>query len=669
MQRIVHPFSKTYKMKKISTLAIALFSVVSVMAAGWRANYGGVMLQGFSWDSYDYSQWNVLESQASDMKGFVDLVWVPQSGTCYETTQVMGYTPYYYFTQNSSFGTESQLRSMISTFKANGIGVIADVVVNHHNTDGWFGFPKETYKGTTYQFQSTDITANDDGGATKTQATKAGVRLSSNNDEGEDWSGMRDLDHKSSNVQTIIKAYVDFLANDLGYAGFRYDMVRGFAASHVADYNDAAGVEFSVGEYWDSNAAIESWIKNTGYKSAAFDFQFRYNVRDAINSGDWSKLNSTNNLMHDATYNQFAVTFVENHDMQDRGTTTGYTADPIMKDTLAANAYLLAMPGTPCLFQPHWRAYKQELKSMIEARKLAGVTNQSTFSNYRSNASYYANAVTGSRCRLLVAVGSGMPEPSSRAYIKILSGHHYAYYLEPSAETAWIDKASGKYSAAFKATLTAVSATADARLVYTLDGTTPTASSRQAASGTAIDITGSCTLTVGLLKDGKVSGIVSHSYTIEAFQGYEFKVFAHNDNSWPNMYFYSWSNNSRNASAAWPGTKMTATTTIDGKTWYYNTYYVDNEGDLVNFVFNNGSGTQTVDKTGINNTAYLEITTNKSSGKYVINDVSSSYTAIDGIAVSPSTKDNGWYTLQGIKVNRPTAAGIYIHNGRKIVVR
>ncbi len=656
-------------MKKISTLAIVLFGVASAMATGWPANYGGVMLQGFSWDSYDYSQWNVLESQATDMKGFIDLVWVPQSGTCYETTQVMGYTPYYYFTQNSSFGTESQLRSMINTFRANGIGTIADVVVNHHNTDGLFGFPKETYKGVTYQLQSTDITANDDGGTTKTQATKAGVSLSSNNDEGEDYPDWRDLDHKSSNVQTIVKAYVDFLANDLGYAGFRYDMVKGFAGSHVADYNDAAGVQFSVGEYWDSNSAIETWIKNTNYKSAAFDFQFRYNVRDAINAGDWSKLNSTNNLMHDATYNQYAVTFVENHDMQDRGTTTGYTADPIKKDTLAANAYLLAMPGTPCIFQPHWRAYKQELKSMIEARKLAGVNNQSTYANYRNNSAYYANTVTGTRCRLLVAVGSGMPEPSLRAYIKILSGHHYAYYLEPSAETAWIDKASGTYSAAFKTTLTAVSATTDAKIVYTLDGTTPTASSRQVESGTAIDITSSCTLTVGLLKDGKVSGIVSHAYAVEAFQGYEFKVYVHNDNSWPDMYFYTWSNNSRNASAAWPGTKMTATTTIDGKTWYYNTYYVDNEGDVVNFVFNNGSGTQTLDKTGINNTAYLEITTSKSGGKYTINDVTSSYTAITAIAVSPSTSDNGWYTLQGIKVNHPTAAGIYIHNGRKIVVR
>lgn len=50
-----------------------------------------------------------------------------------------------------------------------------------------------------------------------------------------------------------MKAYVDYLKNDLGYIGFRYDMVKGFDGIHVADYNDAVGVEYSVGEYWDGN--------------------------------------------------------------------------------------------------------------------------------------------------------------------------------------------------------------------------------------------------------------------------------------------------------------------------------------------------------------------------------------------------------------------------------
>ena len=95
-------------------------------------------------------------------------------------------------------------------------------------------------------------------------------------------------------------------------------MVKGFSGSHVADYNKSVGVEYSVGEYWDSNARIKSWINATLKNSAAFDFQFRYNVRDAINSNNWAALKSTNNLINDKNWRQYAVTFVENHDMEYR---------------------------------------------------------------------------------------------------------------------------------------------------------------------------------------------------------------------------------------------------------------------------------------------------------------------------------------------------------------
>lgn len=480
---------------------------------GWASDYSGVMLQGFSWDSYNESQWKVLEKQADELKNYIDLVWLPQSGKCLETTQVMGYMPYYYFNQNSSFGSEAELRSLITKFKAAGIGAIADVVINHRNTEGWYTFPAETYKGVTYQMQSTDICKNDDGGTTATQAATDGVSLSQNNDEGTDFGGCRDIDHKSENVQKVIKAYLKYLKDDLGYTGFRYDMVKGFDGSHVADYNDATGVEYSVGEYWDGNDKIESWINRTNKKSAAFDFQFRYNVRDAVNgaangkvatSSDWSKLNSNDNLMHDANYRRYAVTFVENHDTQKRSESE--QNDPLRKDTIAANAYMLAMPGTPCIFQPHWNAYKSEIKEMIAARKYAGITNMSNYANKQSKKTLYVNEVTGTKHKLLVAVGNDADKYAGETgYTKILSGYHYTYFLSNDAETSWTDVPSGSYEEGFKTTLTAVSQTEGAKLVYTLDGSTPTAKSTTVESGKEISINGTCTLKVGLLVNGEVS--------------------------------------------------------------------------------------------------------------------------------------------------------------------
>ena len=671
-------------MKKIYFTLIALLASINMFAQGWPANYSGVMLQGFSWDSYDYSQWTVLEKQADDMKGFIDLVWLPQSGKCIETTQVMGYKPYYYFNQNSSFGTEAELRSLIAKFKANGIGAIADVVVNHRNTDGWFTFPAETYNGVTYQMLPTDICKNDDGGSTATQAKKDGVSLSQNNDEGTDFGGCRDIDHKSENVQKIIKAYLKFLKEDIGYTGFRYDMVKGFSGSHVADYNDATGVKFSVGEYWDGNPSIINWINKTNKKSAAFDFQFRYNVRDAIgikdnkivSSPNWSKLKSDYNLMHDPTYRQYAITFVENHDMQYRS--KDEPQDPLKRDTLAANAYMLAMPGTPCVFQPHWRAYKQEIKSMIEARKLAGITNMSNYTNKMAQTACFANETTGNKAKLIVVVGNNTKAYTPGTdYAQILEGYHYRYYLSKSAETAWCNIPSGEYEAGFKAKLTAVSQNSNAKLVYTTDGTDPTAKSKQVATGNTINIDETCTLKVGLLSNGTVTGIRTYNYTVKAFEPYTITVYANADQvtNWGSvMYFYAW-NTSGELTEKWPGTAVTATKTLNGKKWYYMDFKIKSKDAIVNIIFNQGKGKkQTVDLNAGNSTKYYEITTAQSNGKYTCKDVTATWAPPTGITGTPTisntTTDNAWYTLSGMKLGKkPAKNGVYIHQGKKVIIR
>ena len=507
-------------MQRFYTTLIALIATISMMAQGWPANYGGVMLQGFYWDGFSDTRWVTLEKQANDLANSFDLIWIPQSGNC--GGQSMGYDDLWWFNDyNSSFGSEAQLRSMINTFKQAGLGTIADVVINHRrNVSSWVDFPKESWKGETYEMLSTDICANDDGGETKKWATQNGYQLSANNDTGEGWGGMRDLDHKSENVQRIVKAYLHFLLEDLGYAGFRYDMVKGYSAGYTKLYNEDSKPQFSVGECWDSSNTIKNWIDGTGKTSVAFDFQFRYTVRNAANSGTWSRLAQQNdgswplvsNNYQQRQYFQYAVTFVENHDTEYRS--AGAPQDPLKKDTLAANAYLLAMPGTPCVFLKHWLAYKPEIKAMIEARKLAGITNLSNYVNFRSSQKYFANMVDE---KLLVVVGDEKQvTPNSLQWTKILSGYHYAYYLANSLETAWADKGSGDFTEAFDVVLTAVSNTAGAKLVYTTNGTAPSATNgTQVASGSSIRIDKTTTLKVGLLIGSTVSGIITRTFTYQ----------------------------------------------------------------------------------------------------------------------------------------------------------
>ncbi len=659
-------------MRRLFTSILTLLCTLAVMAEGWPANYKGVMLQGFYWDSYDASKWTKLESQADELARYFSLIWIPQSGKCLESYNVMGYTPYYYFDQNSSFGTEQELRSMIATFKKKGLGTIADVVINHHNTDGWFGFPKETYKGTTYQLQPSDIVANDDGGTTTTEALKEGVSLSQNNDEGEDWSGMRDLDHKSTNVQNIVKAYEQFLLNDLGYTGFRYDMVKGFAGSHVADYNTAAGVEYSVGEYWDGNAStVKSWIANAQRKSAAFDFPFRYTVRDAINQGNWTKL-AGSSLISDTDYRQLTVTFVENHDTEKR---TSANQDPIKSDTLAANAFLLAMPGTPCVFFTHWIDCKQDIKAMIDVRKAAGITSGSTYTNLRSTALDFINTVSGTNGQLAVRLTSYSPIPAydNDDFVKVLEGKHYAYYLSRNTETPWADKADGEYDKAFQVTLSAVSADKNAEVVYTTDGSTPTATNgTTVTSGTKINISADCTLKVGLLTAGTVKKVITREYTLSKFKPYTIKVYVNADEAgWDvssGVNYWTWGGDgTHGAASGWPGDNVTATESVNGKNWFWKEYTINKDDDVVDFVFSTGSGTpQTEDVTNINKTSYILISASTDSKGHNLCNVTT--TGIATVKGSATTTDS-WYTLQGVKIEKPATKGIYIHNGHKVVVR
>ena len=501
-------------MKRLFSSFILLVATLATMAQGWPNDYKGVMLQGFYWDSYKDSRWAKLETEAPYLAGTFDLVWIPQSGKgAYNPS--MGYDPLYWFEDYySSFGSKEQLLSLIKTFKDNGIGTIGDVVINHRgNLSTWNDFPSETYNGETYALTYKDICSDD-------EAASKGYDVGPNKDTGENWDGMRDLDHKSENVQRCVKAYLKMLLDEFGYAGFRYDMVKGYAAEYTKMYNEDSKPTFSVGECWDGTPTIRRWIDGTGKTSAAFDFQFRYTVRNAINKGDWSYLGKQNdgnwplisNDYEDGSYRQWAITFVENHDTEKR---SNAAQDPIKKDTLAANAYLLAMPGTPCIFLKHWNgAYQLEIKAMVEARKLAGIKNTSSYSNFRSSKDYYANTIDD---KLMVVVGNEQQLTVDAAkWTKILAGYHYAYYLANTMETAWVPAPSGTYEHLL---LTLMAATTDneAKLVYTLDGSEPSATNgTQVEKGSQLDLNefGSYTLKVGLLSGGTVKGIVTRHYTL-----------------------------------------------------------------------------------------------------------------------------------------------------------
>ena len=644
------------------------------------------MLQGFFWDSYVDTQWANLEEQAAEMGDYFDLIWVPQSGNCNSTGNVMGYLPVYWFDHNSSFGTEEQLRSFIQTCKKYDLGVIADVVINHRNVLGvggsWVDFPAETYKGVTYQLGLADICKNDDGGATAKKYEVTGA-----NDTGEGWSGARDLDHTSQNVQDNVIAYLNFLLNDLGYAGFRYDMTKGYAAKYTGLYNSTTKPTFSVGEYWDGYyPTVKNWIDGTKVdgviQSASFDFPTRYAIRDACNQNNWSKLSSKGINGYDE-YKRYSVTFVDNHDTQYRSASE--PQDPVKSFVEAANAYILSMPGTPCVFLQHWKQYKSSIKQLITLRKLAGIHNESEVKELNSSNMLYAAEVTGTKGKLILSCGMGTPAVSSSDYQLVEQGSAYKVYATKSLEQPWISVPSGNYSESFQVTLSAISTDADAKLVYTTDGSRPTASSASVDPGTSLTIdAASATLTVGLLSGGVVKNVITRHYTIKPFEPHTATVYL-KDPQWPSLYFYAWANDGKNTqlNGGWPGKTVTDYTMINGEKWYCQTFDIATADYSFNIIFDQGMGKdQTVDIGPITQDKYYEMAA-KVNGKYTVKDVTSVMTGIEGVVADVEAQTAQVplrvYTLNGQLLRTlpagtslpeavaPLAKGIYVVNGKKVV--
>ena len=411
------------------TAAAALTVSADALAIGWPADYEGVMLQGFYWDSYTDTKWTNLEAQADELSKYFKLIWIPNSGHCGSSNN-MGYMPQYWFTNhNSSFGTEAELLSMIQTYKAKGTGFIADCVINHRNgVTNWYDFPTETWNGQTWSIGLDGICKNDEMASASGQPNPTG-----NYDTGENFDGCRDLDHTNANVQNNCKNYVKCLQDKYGYAGMRYDMVKGYSGKYNKIYNEYANVEYSVGEYWDgSYDAVAGWIEATGKTSAAFDFPCKYAINKAFSSGDMTNLvwkaNGTTDqpagMIHFG-YSQYAVTFVDNHD------TYRDNYNKFNGNVVAANAFILMSPGTPCVFLPHYKANKAAIQKLIEIRNAVGIHNNSAVKVLRSTTDCYMAEMTGSKGKAVVKIGSAQVSPDGYTNSDIkASGNDYCVWTK-----------------------------------------------------------------------------------------------------------------------------------------------------------------------------------------------------------------------------------------------
>lgn len=598
-------------MKKI-TFLVGLFLASCMTAfAQVPSKAPDVMLQGFYWDSYTdkgygRTKWTDIQSQVTDISESFDLVWLPPSA---KSSGGTGYLPKEWCNQNSDWGGASDLKKLIAAFKENGTRCVADIVINHRiGNYNWTDFCDENF-GTYGSFKLYDASTGDSRSliCKDDECVANGFVATGNNDSGYGYDptcdgvsakgaycAARDLDHSNTTVQNAIKAYLKWMKGEMGFDGWRYDLVKGYWGGYTKIYNNAAAAYMSVGEYWDGNYdAVKTWISDTEGTSMAFDFPNKYAaLNEALKQGNYEGMGGgykappglcgSTETVKGKLMKAYAVTFVDNHDTFRDGSNFSTDGTMIVK----ANAYILSIPGIPCVFYPHWKNHKADIKKMIAARKAVGVHSESPCTTEGSCGSYYKGTTTGSNGTLICFIGGGWTAPSG--YTLACSGNGWAYYTNvtvPSGPTVTMSPTGGYVGANGKVTLTASKGT----IYYTTNGTTPSASSTKYTG--PITITANNTTIKAIAIDGSnKSSVVSGTFLTEKPAGLtvEFKAPA----GWGSVNLYVWDANETAVLGAWPGKAIT-------KNGDYYTYTItESDARPLNIIFNDGSN-QTADITGV----------------------------------------------------------------------
>ena len=376
-----------------------------------------VMMQAFYNESYSATapgvseygdtKWTTLTAQASELGYYFDYLWLPPSAY----GDGAGYHPKQYSNQNSNWGTRAELETLISALHNAGAKVVADIVINHcANKSTWCDFYQMDFgeygvfqPDASYICQNDEVNLNPEAGDCYGAATGS-------MDDGDNWSGARDWSHDNVYVQEMFIAYLQWMRNVMHYDGFRYDKGDGFNNWHHWNYNKHAKPEIAFMECYSGTDEIQNRINGAQGDLMGLDFDLKWHVFNSFAGWDYSR--GRGDCIMSRGDGKHSVTFIESHDWFLRPDNDnefggrGNSMTPALKARLMqANAFLLSMPGVPCVFYPHWAKYKEDLKPMILARKWAGVHSESEVKDEYSTATGYQATVVGKDGWLILCLG------------------------------------------------------------------------------------------------------------------------------------------------------------------------------------------------------------------------------------------------------------------------
>ena len=280
---------------------------------------------------------------------------------------------------DSKLGTEAEFQDMIKTCETAGVGIIADVVLNHttgaatYGTDGWKeGTAGSRYNPATGQYPAfTGADGQYPGGvdAKDFHDYDNGASINGYLDQQEvqegRLSGMWDFDTSSEKVQDIQSDYLAKLYR-MGVKGFRMDAVKHISNEDIKGIKDRMAQKVGKNPediFWIQevigNAAEASGIQPKNYFDTGTVTQFAYasNLNSALR-GDVSSLTDLAERLGDTKRNPFAIpskdanVFVTNWDTaRNDGQAITYKDGALYP---LANAFMLAYDyGTPRLLSDY----------------------------------------------------------------------------------------------------------------------------------------------------------------------------------------------------------------------------------------------------------------------------------------------------------------------------
>lgn len=297
--------------------------------------------------------WNDIAEQCETTLGPAGYGYV-QTSPPQEHIQGEAWWTYYQpvsYDLNSRLGTEAEFQDMIDRCDDAGVGVIADVVVNHMSgqPDGGTGFAGTEFEYENYPglYDPSDFNSYKGEGGPEEPCSE-NIEDYTNRWEVQTCRlvGLSDLNTSKPEVQDKIAGYMNELA-DMGVAGFRVDAVKHIPAT---DMEEIWGKVKNNDDLYMVQEVIRGGGEPIGPEEYAnigdvHEFEYATQIRTAFQSNqvgdllskggigigsDWDMLNSDQ-----------AAVFVDNHDTERNGQTLSYkdgrTYDLAQAFTLAWN--------------------------------------------------------------------------------------------------------------------------------------------------------------------------------------------------------------------------------------------------------------------------------------------------------------------------------------------